>query len=118
MPYESAAPDALIGIAGPYDITQESRPVAEAFFGPDRTDPATWDEGNPMAYADQRRDVPVLLMHGTAHDNPITITEDFATALSDGGHDVTTDYPDGADHFTVLSPDVAGPVIADWLGLS
>jgi len=116
-PYESAAPDALIGIAGPYDITKESRPVAEALFGPDRTDPATWDEGNPMAYADQRPDVPVLLMHGTADDNPITITEDFATALSDGGHDVTTDYPDGADHFSVLSPDVAGPVIADWLGL-
>lgn len=33
---------------------------------------------------------------------------------------VTTsaDYPDGADHFSVLAPETAGPVIAWWLGLS
>lgn len=118
-PYESTAPDALIGISGPYDITQAFEPVAEAFFGPDRTDPATWDEGNPMTFADQRPEVPALLMHGTADDMvPITFTEDFATALSEGDHDVTTEYPEDADHFSVLSPDVAGPVIADWLGLS
>jgi acetyl esterase/lipase len=118
-PYESTAPDALIGMSGPYDITQAFEPVAEAFFGPDRTDPQGWDEGNPVVYADQRADVPALLIHGTADDMvPVTFTEDFAAAMSDGGHDVTTDYPEGADHFSVISPDVAGPVIANWLGMS
>lgn len=103
----------------PYDITEAFPAVAEAFFGPDRTDPATWDEGNPTAYADQRPEVPALLMHGTADDMvPITFTEDFAAALTDGGHEVTTDYPEGADHLSVLDPAVAGPVIATWLGLS
>lgn len=118
-PYEPAAPDAVIGIAGPYDITQAFPPVVEAFFGPDRTDPATWDEGNPTAYAVQRPEVPALLMHGAADDMvPTTFTRDFAAALTDGGHEVDTVYPEGADHFSVISPDVAGPAIADWLGLS
>ncbi len=118
-PYESAAPDSFIGISGPYDITEAFPAVAEAFFGPDRTDPATWDEGNPTAYADQRPEVPALLVHGTADEMvPITFTEDFAAALTDGGHEVTTDYSEGADHFSVLDPAVAGPVIATWLGLS
>ena len=119
-PYEATAPDALIGISGPYDINEASRGSAYNFFGgPSVRDPSTWDEGNPMAKADQRPDLPALLMHGTADDMvPITFTEDFATALTDGGHEVTTDYPEGADHFTVLAPDVAGPVIASWLGLS
>lgn len=119
-PYEATAPDALIGISGSYDINEVSRTVAYNFFGgPSVRDPSTWDEGNPMAYADQRPDVPALLMHGTADDMvPITLTEGFAAALTDGGHEVTTDYPEGADHFSVLDPDVAGPVIASWLGLS
>lgn len=118
-PYESTAPDSFIGISGPYDITEGFPPVVEAFFGPDRTDPATWEEGNPTAYADQRPEVPALLIHGTADDMvPITFTEDFAAALTAGGHEVSTDYPEGADHFSVLDPTVAGPVIATWLGLS
>lgn len=72
-----------------------------------------------MAYADQRPDVPALLVHGAADDMiPVTFTEDFATALSDGAHQVATAYPEGADHFSVLDPDVAGPIIADWLELS
>jgi acetyl esterase/lipase len=118
-PYEPATPDALIGISGPYDITQAFPAVAEAFFGPDRTDTSTWDEGNPMTYAGERPDLPALLVHGMADDMvPVTFTVKFDAALVDGGHDVTADYPEGADHFSVLAPDVAGAVIADWLGLS
>lgn len=72
-----------------------------------------------MAYADQRPDVPALLVHGAADDMiPVTFTESFATALSDGAHQVATDYPERADHFSVLDPDVAEPIIADWLELS
>lgn len=119
-PYEATAPDALIGISGSYDINEVSRGEAYNFFGgPQVRDPSTWDEGNPTAYADQRPDVRALLMHGTADDMvPITFTEDFAAALTDGGHEVTADYLEGADHFSVLDPEVAGPVIASWLGLS
>lgn len=118
MPDEPVAADSLIGIAGPYEIIQAAPSVAEAFFGPDRTDPRAWDEGNPMMFADLRPVVPVLLIHGTADDMlPVTLTEDFADALISGGHEVTTEYAEGADHFSVITPDVAGPIIADWLGL-
>ena len=119
-PYDEVAPDALVGIAGPYDLQQGSRRVAYNLFGTGTRDPDTWDEANPLTYADQRPDVPVLLIHGTGDSMvPITFTEDFAAALTDGGHDVTTEYSEGADHFLVINPDLAGPVITDWIdGLS
>lgn len=118
-PYEAASPDALIGISGPYDITQAAPVVAEALFGEDRSDPETWGEGNPMEYTGERPDVPALLIHGAADDMvPVSFTEDFAEALTDGGHDVTVNYPEGEDHFSVIEPAAAGPIIAEWLGLA
>lgn len=111
------AADTLFGVSEPCDITEGSPTVVEV--GPDLPDPATWDQGSPTAYADQCPKVPALLVHGTADDMvPITFTKDFASALTDRGHEVSTDYPEGADHFSVLEPNVAGPVIAAWLGLS
>ena len=118
-PYEPVAPDALIAIAGPYDITKSPQPPWHRFFGgPEERDPETWTEGNPMAYADRRPDLPALLIHGTAdYTVPISHTEDFSAALYEGGHEVATDYSEGATHLTVIGADVAGPAIADWLGL-
>lgn len=117
-PHGSVAPDALVGLAGPYDVTQFSG-VAANLFGPDRPDPQTWDDGNPLTLADQRPDLPVLLVHGAADDLvPMSFTEDFAAALRAGDHDVTTEYPEGVTHETVYSAEVAAPIIGEWLGLA
>jgi len=116
-PHGSVPPDRLVGLAGPYDVAQASGEAAN-LFGPDRPDPASWGDGNPLTYVDRRPEVPVLLVHGTADDLvPVSFTEGFATALRAGGHDVTAEYPEGATHQSVYSAEVAAPLVAAWLGL-
>jgi len=113
-PYPAAPPTALVGLAGPYDITRIGQ--GANLFGPDRPDPTTWLDGNPLILNDRRPDLPVLLVHGTADTVvPVSLTGDFAAALRSGGHDVTTVFPDGVTHNTVYSAEVAAPIIADWL---
>jgi acetyl esterase/lipase len=113
----AVAPDRLVGLAGPYDVTRAADAAAN-LFGPDLPDPRDWTAGNPVALAGQRREVPVLLVHGAADRVvPTSFTEQFAAALDSGGHEVTTQYPAGVDHATVYSAEVAEPIIAEWLGL-
>lgn len=116
-PDPPVAADALVGLAGPYDVTRASQ-LAQNLFGPDNPDPADWEPGNPLAFVTDRPELPVLLVHGKA-DNlvPVEFTTQFADALTSGGHDVTTDYPVGIDHASVYSAEVAGPVVAAWLDL-
>lgn len=110
-------PDKFIGLAGPYDVTRIG-PFASDLFGPENTDPADWTGANPLDHADRRPDLDVLLIHGTADRSvPVSFTEAFAVALIAGGHVVETQYPDGADHHTIYSAEVAVPLIAAWLGL-
>ena len=48
-------------------------------------DDATWDAANPVLLADQRPDVPVLLLHGDADELvPTQFSTDFAAALQAG----------------------------------
>lgn len=109
-------PDALIGLAGPYDVSQVPD-MAQALFGttPEQ-DPATWAAGNPARRAQLRPEVPVLLMHGG--DDPVvpaSFTADFAARLRQAGHPVTMELVPHADHGSVYSAAVAGPVITRWL---
>lgn len=116
-PYPPVAPDALIGLSGPYDVDRIDPTTVDALFGA-RSDRAARDRANPTTHADERPGLPVLLVHGTADDLvPLSFTEEFAAALTAGGHAVTTAYPEGADHVSVFSREVAGPIIAGWLGL-
>lgn len=113
----AAAPDRFIGLAGPYDVVQAQR-FAGDLFGPENPDPAQWSEGNPLNHAIERPDVDVLLIHGTNDQTvPLYFTEAFAAALTAGGHHVDTAYPDNADHHSIYSPEVAAPLITEWLGL-
>lgn len=113
----AVVPDSLIGLAGPYDVTQL---VGMTFdiFGPDGQDPSGWDAANPIVLAVERPELPVLLIHGTADSTvPMSFTTQFAAALTAGGHAVVTQYPESVDHHNVYSAEVAGPLISDWLGL-
>ncbi len=82
-------------------------------------DPADWAPGNPAELAGERPDLPVLLVHGKGDSTvPMSSSTAFARQLEAGGHDVSATYLDGTDHHTVYQADVAGPVIAAWLGLT
>ncbi len=111
------AADRFVGLAGPYDVTLLGGLTSD-IFGPDGQDPSGWAAANPVALATERPELPVLLIHGAADATvPVALTERFATALIAGGHPVVTDYPEGVDHDSVYSAEVAGPLISDWLGL-
>lgn len=116
-PFPRRDADRLVGLAGPYDVVAAAG-QAQLLFGPESPDPNEWDAGNPLELADNRPDLPVLLVHGTADDLvPPDVSETFADALVAGGHEVELSVVEGADHMTVFSSDVAGPLIAAWLDL-
>ncbi len=115
--YPPVAPDRFVGLAGPYDITALGG-VAAPLFGPDRTDSREWAEGNPLEYATLRPELDVLLVHGQDDGLvPLSLSKQFAVALTRGGHTVETVYPKGVDHASVYEAEVAGPIVAEWLGL-
>lgn len=108
--------DGLIGLSGLYDVDLVSD-VASSLFGSAR-DEATgaWDEGNPIAQAHRRPELPVLLLHGSSdHLVPLSFTTDFAEALEAGGHQVTLTVVANADHHSIYSPEVAGESLLHWI---
>lgn len=108
------APDALVGLAGPYDIRDFSDAAADLFAAD--ADEATWDAANPVLLADRRSDVPVLLLHGDADEVvPAQFSTDFAAALRAGGHPVTLSIVPGVDHGEVYSAPVAATPVVQWL---
>jgi acetyl esterase/lipase len=109
-------PDALIGLSGPYDISQVPD-LATALLGTDPDDdPDTWASANPVQRADLRPDVPVLLLHGEADETvPVAFTTQFADALESAGHPTTVQIVPGADHLGIFQADAAADRIADWL---
>jgi acetyl esterase/lipase len=110
------APDALVGLAGTYDVSMYPG-LARRLFGVDpETDPDLWESGNPVLAAGSRPEVPVLLIHGDADDLvPISSTTAFGSALEEGGHPITVETVAGADHHQVYSADASGDLIAAWL---
>ena len=114
--YESVAADRLIGLAGPYDVVA-AQGAAMNLFGSPPTGPDDWSRGNPVDQADSRPEIAALLIHGLSDTLvPIEFTEDFAAALTHGGHEVSTQYPEGVTHASVYSSEVAAEPITTWLG--
>jgi alpha-beta hydrolase superfamily lysophospholipase len=109
-------PDGLIGLSGLYDVGLVSD-LASALFGVARDkDPGAWDEGNPIAQAHRRSELPVLLLHGSSDQLvPTSFTTDFAEALEAGGHQVTLIVVENADHHSIYSPEVAGELLLEWI---
>lgn len=113
-PYEPHAADALVGLAGPYDVHQSR--IGEDLFGvPQTQDPEMWRDGDPLTWADARPEVPVLLMHGDADEMvPTWFTESMADALEQGGHDVVARYPEGARHNDLFRSQWLLDPLVDW----
>ena len=115
-PSPAAQADAVVGLAGPYDIGRTGG-LARALVGVDRSaEPALWDEADPLVQAGSRPEVPFLLVHGMDDPVvPVSFTTDFSAALKAGGHHVTVDLLPGVDHSTVLEPAVVGDLISTWI---
>lgn len=114
--HQPVTPDAVVGLAGPYDVTAFPA-IARWFFGTSPgEDPQAWQAGSPLSHAGQRPEVPVLLLHGTLDRVvPVQASEDFAQALQDGGHEVRVETLADADHLDVYRVPFAGDLLADWV---
>lgn len=114
--HPARAADAVAGLAGPYDVVAAGGFAVELFGSPRSDAPDLWTEGNPLSWASERPDVPVLLVHGTADDVvPMRFTDDLAQALAAGGHEVTTERLADVDHQEVYRPEAVGDLLADWV---
>ncbi|MFQ6170185.1 alpha/beta hydrolase family protein [Oryzobacter sp. R7] len=114
---ELVAPDAVVGLAGPYDIRQYAEP-AEALMGrgSDPEQDPRWAAANPVLLAERNPDVSFLLLHGTIDEVvPQAFTTDFAIALDEAGHPTTVAVLDGIDHGEVYWPSVAVDPVMRWL---
>lgn len=108
------ASDALVGLAGPYDIRTFAEPASALFEA--GADVARQDAANPVLLAGQRPEVPVFLLHGADDDVvPTSFSTDFGAALSGAGHPTTVRVLPGEDHQSIYSAETVAAPIADWL---
>jgi acetyl esterase/lipase len=109
-------PDALVGLSGPYDISQVPD-IAGALLGSGPgEDPELWRDANPVERAGLRPGVPVLLLHGEDDVTvPPAFTTQFADALESAGHAVTVEIVAGVDHDAIYRAEVVGDLIVRWL---
>jgi acetyl esterase/lipase len=115
-PYRDVVPDAVVGIAGAYDVGGLPGVALDLFGVPEDEDPDRWHQGDVLAWADQRPALPALLVHGDADDVvPVTMSRDLAARLDWAGHPVEIEVLTDVDHLSVLQPDVVAPLLLDWL---
>ena len=114
-PYPAAVPDALIGLAGPYDLAAVGN-VAWSLLGTTADqDPDRWAEASALTYVAARPELPVLLAHGDADELvPLESSIEFADALQATGHTVRMQTLPGADHTDLFHPQIAS-LIVEWI---
>ena len=109
-------PDAVVGLAGAYDLEALGDPSLALLGKPQAEAPDLWRQADTYAAAAERPDVPVLLVHGTADDQvPPAWSMRLRDELAAGHHKVRLEQPKGVDHLGVYDPSVSGPLILDWL---
>ncbi len=108
--------DALVGLAGPYDISQLAGLLTPMFGVPIADDPELWAMGNPFSWIEDSPDIPTLLLHGDADRvAPIQFSQELADALDALGREVTFETLEGRTHSDANSPRVVGDRIAAFL---
>ena len=112
----SGAPDRLVGLAGPYDISRAGV-VGLLFFGEGpEIAPDIWEAGNPLSLAANADGLNSLIMYGDRDGLvPASFALEFHAALVDGGADSTLELVEGARHADLRDPGVVGDLIVVWL---
>ncbi len=113
---ERVDPDAVVGLAGPYDIRRFAEP-AEALLGSTwRDGDARWEAANPVLLAARHPDVSFLLLTGSDDDVvDRRFTTDFGVALDEAGHPTTVAVLEDVDHQEIYWPSVAAEPVLRWL---
>ena len=115
-PYPSHAAEAVVGLAGPYDVGFTGEYGEHLFGVPKNQDPGLWREGNPHTWVAERPDLPFLLVHGEADSLAgVFFTEDMAEALDDAGHPVTVELLPGQEHNDIFEPEVIADLLVGWV---
>lgn len=110
-------PAAVAGLAGAYDLRALSDIAIDLMGDPPDVAPSAWHEADVYAWAAERPELPVLLLHGDADELvPLSMSDRLADALAAGGHRVTREVVPGADHHDVFQADVAAPLLLPWIG--
>jgi len=103
----------FVGLAGPY-LADRYGPLLVSWFGTTiDNDPDRWALGSPYGYVATASHIPFVLVHGDG-DQVVQLgfSDEFDTALSDAGFEVTYDIIEGADHATIVDPLVDGNQVA------
>lgn len=114
-PY-SGGPDALVGLAGPYDVDRLGLLMLPFFGGGPNVEPEAWEAGNPMKLITGGTAFSSLIMFGDrdALVDP-SFALDFHQALVDAGANSTLELVEGARHMDLRDPAVVGELIVVWL---
>jgi dipeptidyl aminopeptidase/acylaminoacyl peptidase len=103
-------------MAGPYELAEVESLVVALFDAARDADPARWDRADPIRRGAERPDLDVLLLHGASDDAVAPeASAELATALREGGHDVTLTLLPGVDHDEIYAAATAAPLITDWI---
>ncbi len=116
-PYpDLGGPDALVGLAGPYDVDRLGLLMVPFFGGGPNVEPDAWEAGNPMKLVANGVDFASLIMFGDrdALVDP-SFALDFHQALVDAGADSTLELVEGARHMDLRDPASVGDLIVVWL---
>lgn len=108
--------DAVVGIAGPYDVARTGGIAGHLFGVPKDQDPELWRDGNPHTWVGERPDLPFLLVHGDADLLvPLFFTRDMAEALEGAGHPVTVEVLPGLGHSDIYQPEAIADLLEAWV---
>lgn len=114
--YPPATADALVGLAGTYEVTDLVEVAMPLFDVSPEEDPVIWREGNPMTWVAERPSLPVFIGHGDADELvPLSFSTTFADALKGAGHPVHVEIVPGADHHDIYAPEVIEDQLSAWI---
>lgn len=112
----SQPPDAFVGLAGPYDISQLGGLLAPMFGGTITELPEVWAAGNPFSWVADSPDIPILLIHGDADRvAPLAFSEALTDSLTAAGKGVSLEILPGRSHGDVTAPRVVADRIVEFL---
>lgn len=109
-------PDALVGLAGPYDITALDFLLTPMFGASIEDAPDLWTAANPYTWIPDSPDIPTLLLHGEDDQiAPIAFSEDLDAALREAGRDVRFEVLFERGHAEANAPQVVADRITRFL---